>query len=220
MMDELLTPDELTEHVRAGTFRLAFIGMSNAGKTYRSNVLRSELDFAWYHVDGAIGAVLGFSDIKEISDWMGLPSSPDYTKREQEYLALENKYTRQSAMNTDGKNLVFDTTGSVVHLEPETLSILHQNCLMVHLDVGDDSLEPLIKKFFAHPKPVAWCGHFATTPSETETSALKRCYPKLLAWRLAQYRELAHISVPAKEVYDTSAEETLACIASYLRDAY
>lgn len=216
MPQEALKPQEFDVHLKNGTLRLAFIGMSNAGKSYRSRVLNKEADFLWHHVDGEIQKALGFADIGEVSRWLGYPTSAGYAEREKKYLALENRFTKDSAMRTGGKNLVFDTTGSVVHLEKETLRALHENCLIVHLDVGEDSLERMVEKFFKEPKPVAWAGNLVLQEGESEEGAVRRSYPALLSARLVQYRELAHINVPAEEVRDTSAHKTLAVIRSHL----
>ena len=209
---EQLTPDELDTHVENGTFRLAFVGMSNAGKTYRSKVLERELGFMWYHVDGEIGKTLGFSNISEISDWLGYPNSPQYEEHAQKYLELENKLTKVDTLDTDGKNLVFDTTGSVVHLESETTDWLKEYCLIVHLAVDESAVDTLIERFFNHPKPVIWGGYFAAETDENETAALRRCYPKLLKDRMEKYTSLAHVDIPALEFRDQSGEETLKII--------
>ena len=119
-------------------------------------------------------------------------------------------------METNGKNLVFDTTGSVAQLAPETLKALKENCLIVHLDVGEDSLARMIEKFFEDPKPVAWGEYFKQREGETEDAALRRSYPTLLSERLKKYRDFAHVNISAREVYDTSAEKTLEVIKNYL----
>ncbi len=211
-----LTPTELDTHVRNGTFRLAFVGMSNAGKSFRSRVLQEALDFVWFQVDEGIQHTLGFSTMEEISEWLGYPTDAGYDEREEKYLALENELTKQASMQTDGKNLVFDTTGSVVHLADSTLHTLHENCLVVHLDVGDDSLGEPVERFFEKPKPVAWSGFLNHAMGETTEEAVRRCYPELLAFRLEHYRKLAHVNVPVHEVRDTSAEETLDVIKKHL----
>ena len=216
METEMLKPEELRAHVKRKTFRLAFVGMSNAGKSYRSKVLRDEMDFTWFHVDEGIQRALGFASMEDISTWLGYPTSDGYAQREAQYLALENELTKQSSERFDGKNLVFDTTGSVVHLDADTLETLHDNCLIVHLDVGEDSLGTLVERFFAHPKPVAWCGHLHQRKGETPEDAVRRSYPELLAFRLKRYRDLAHVNIPARAVRDTSADETLEIIAHHL----
>lgn len=211
-----LRPDEMEAHLANGTFRLAFVGMSNAGKSYRSRILQNEEGFLWYQVDKAIQKALRFDEMSEISDWLGMPTNPTYPEREAKYLALEDEYTKHAAMRTGGKNFVFDTTGSVAHLAPSTIDVLKANCLVVHLDVGEDSLEKMMQKFREEPKPVAWCGYFTITEGESEQEAFERCYPKLLHDRLAAYRTLAHINIPTLEIRDTSGKETLGVIKSHL----
>jgi shikimate kinase len=216
MESVLLTPGELDAHVVQGTFRLSFVGMSNAGKSYRSKVLAREKDFLWYQVDEEIQKALEFADMAQISSWLGYPSDPTYAEREATYLELENQFTKQAALETKGKNLVFDTTGSVIHLEAETISILKENCLVIHLDVGEASLDKMVEKFFVEPKPVAWCGNFLQRSGESAQDALRRCYPALLLWRLGEYRKLAHITIPAEEMRDKNAAETLEIIKQHL----
>jgi len=86
METEQLKPKELDEHVQNGTFRLAFVGMSNAGKSYRSRVLQNELDFFWYEVDAHIQESLNIADMDDISTWLGYPTMDTYRVRQQEYL--------------------------------------------------------------------------------------------------------------------------------------
>ena len=211
-----LTQGEYESHIAQKTLRLSFVGMSNAGKSYRAKVLHRECDFFWYRVDEEIGRSLGFETEEGISSWLGYPSSDGYAQRERTYLDLENTFTGYAAQYASGKNLVFDTTGSVVHLEPTTLNALREYTLVVHLDVGDDSLEKLIEKFFQNPKPVAWSGHFSMEGNESEEQALRRSYPSLLTARLEKYRALAHLNVPAERLYNTSGQETLDIIKTYL----
>ncbi len=216
MQSQQLQPEEFDAHIVQGTFRLSFVGMSNAGKSYRSKVLAKEKDFLWYQVDEEIQKELGFATMEEISAWIGYPTNTGYKEREAKYLELENHFTREAAMKTGGKNFVFDTTGSVVHLLPETLQILKENCLVVHLDIGEDSLDKMVERFFAEPKPVAWGDYFTIQAGESEADALRRCYPKLLHDRLQMYRSLAHINIPAADLRDKSADETLALVRAAL----
>lgn len=211
-----LKPQEFDAHVKSGTCRISFIGMSNGGKSYRSKVLRDQCGFLWYQVDEKIQKALMLASMTDISTWLGYPSSPTYQEREQVYLELENKFTKETSMQTNGKNLVFDTTGSVAQLKKDTLEALSENTLIVHLDVGDDSLSKMMEKFFDEPKPVAWGDFFSMLPGESEEAALKRCYPALLHERLTRYRTLAHVNIPTKEVFDMSGDETLAVIRRHL----
>ena len=216
MESEQLTPRELETHVENGTFRLAFIGMSNAGKSYRSKVLERELGFMWYHVDGEIEKALGLEDITKSSDWLSYPSSPHYKERAKEYLSLENAFTKVDVLDTHGRNLVFDTTGSVVHLQPETTAWLHEYCLIVHLAVDESAINTLIERFFNYPKPVIWGNYFLPKENENEEETLRRCYPKLLKDRVKKYEALAHVNIPASEFRDKSGHETLKIIKHHL----
>jgi shikimate kinase len=216
MQTDLLKPEEFDAHVKNGTCRISFIGMSNCGKSYRSKALRDELGFLWYQVDEAIQKALGLASMADISKWLGYPTSPTYQEREQVYLTLENQYTKEAAMKTNGKNFVFDTTGSVVHLAPETLEVLDENTLIVHLEVSAAKKERMLEKFFKEPKPVAWCDFFSIRAGESAEDALRRCYPTLLEERLARYRAIAHVNIPLEEVFDATGTETLAAIRRHL----
>jgi shikimate kinase len=190
--------------------------MSNAGKSYRSKVLSREKDFFWYHVDEEIQNALGFDDMAEISDWLGFPDSETYTGRAEEYLRLENKFTKIEHLDTHGKNLVFDTTGSVIYLRRDVKDWLYENCLVVNLNVGIDAIPDMFKKFSENPKPLMWGDYFRQDDDESMDDALKRSYPELLKDRLEKYKEMANLIIPANELMDTSAEETLRIIRSYL----
>ena len=216
MPTEQLTRQEFNAHVENGTFRLAFVGMSNAGKSFRSKVLQKEMGFLWYHVDEEIQKALKVSAVEDLSHWLGYPASPGYAKRERQYLELEDRFTKSASMQTGGKNFVFDTTGSVVHLPEGTRRTLRENCLVVHLDVGEESIADMVERFFKNPKPVAWNGYFSKAAGESEYSAFRRCYPVLLQDRLRRYRILAHVNVPAREFRETSGLETLRVIRDRL----
>lgn len=214
---EQLTQNEYSRHINNGTLRLAFIGMSNAGKSYRSRVLRDECGFMWYHVDGEIQKTLGFETMEEISEWLGYPTSSTYIERERKYLDAEGQHTMIEALDTGKKNLVSDTTGSVIYLKAHTHNWLEENCLMVNIQVDERAISELIKNFFEKPKPVVWQGFFEQKENETEREALERCYPKLLSSRLEKYRAMAHINIPAEKLYDTNGQETLSIIKTYLK---
>ncbi|MDO8518037.1 MAG: hypothetical protein Q7S26_01970 [bacterium] len=216
MQPQQLTQTEYDRHLVGKTFRLAFIGMSNVGKSYRSKVLQDECGFMGYHVDEEIQKALGFDSIDAISHWLGYPSGPDYSVREQEYLAQEAQSTKVDFLDTKGKNLVFDTTGSVIYLGEPILEWLKENSLLIHLDAGEEALGAMVEKFFEEPKPLIWHGFFDQREGESEHEALERCYPKLLHDRLAKYRALAHITISAEQLRDKNGAETLEIIKSYL----
>lgn len=210
-------PEEMDKHIANGTFRLAFVGMSNCGKTYRSRVLHREKDFYWHHVDGEIQKQLGFPDMDSISDWLGFPSTPTYKEREAQYLAAEKEATSVGHLDTHGKNLVFDTTGSVMYLEQDILTWLRHECLIVYLEVRPDMVETMINKFFEEPKPLIWADAWEKEGDEADEVTMRRSYPKLLESRRTGYEQLAHLQIPFEEIKDTTADETLAIIRENLK---
>src|SRR5690606_8440873 len=145
---ENLRKEEFDTHIQNGTFRLAFVGMSNAGKSYRSRVLQNECGFFWYQVDAAIQKELGFSEMSEISEWIGYPGSDGFEERERAYLEAEARSTKLSHLDTEGRNLVFDTTGSVIYLQEEVHAWLRNECLVINIDVGTDAVPRMTEKFF------------------------------------------------------------------------
>ena len=211
-----LRPDEMDVHVKNGTFRLAFVGMSNAGKSYRSRVLRDQCDFMWYEVDAAIQKDLGFANMGDISEWMRQPYTDGFEQRQKQYLDSEARCTKLDTLDTGGRNLAFDTTGSVIYLDNDTREWLHNDCLIVNIDVGESDIARMVRKYFEEPKPVVWGEMFNRQKDEQDDDALFRCFPLLLEDRLRRYREFAHLSIPLVELYDTSGEETLAIIRKYL----
>jgi len=215
---EQLTQNEYSRHIENKTLRLAFIGMSNAGKSYRAKVLRDECGFMWYNVDGEIQKTLGFETMEEISEWLGYPTGSAYIERERKYLDAEGRHTMIDALDTGGKNLVADTTGSIIYLKARMHNWLEENCLLVNIQVNEKMISELIKNFFEKPKPVIWQGFFNQKENESEREALERCYPKLLSYRLEKYRTMAHVNIPAEKLYDTNGQETLDIIKTYLKE--
>ena len=210
-----LTQAEYDAHIADNTLRIAFVGMSNVGKSYRSKVLRDESEFDWYQVDKEIMKSLGFSEMDEISEWLGLPYTGTYQERERLYLDAEAKHTKVDFLDTH-RNLVFDTTGSVIYLKNSTVEWLKENCLIVNLDAGEGSIAPMMQKFIEQPKPVIWNGMYEQKPGESERETLERCYPALLSARLKKYRAMAHLTIPAENICDKSGSETIAIIRSHL----
>lgn len=211
----LLTQAEYDAHIADNTLRIAFVGMSNVGKSYRSKILRDGSGFDWYQVDKEIMKSLGFATMEEISGWLGLPGSDTYPERERLYLDAEAKHTKVDFLNTD-RNLVFDTTGSVIYLGDSTIGWVRENCLIVHIDAGEQAITSMIKAFFEQPKPVIWNGLYKRVKGETEKETLERCYPVLLSDRLKKYRTMAHLNISAQDLYDKGGKETIAIIRSHL----
>lgn len=216
METEQLKPAEFDAHMDAHTLRLAFIGMSNGGKSYRSRVLRDECDFMWYEVDAEIQKDLGFEDMDDISKWMQQPHTDGFEQRQQQYLASESRCTKLDHLDTGGRNLAFDTTGSFIYLDQDALDWLRDETLVVHIDVGEESIARMVRKYFEDPKPVVWGDMFNQEAEEDGDDALMRCFPHLLEDRLQRYRQFAHINIPLEELWDRDGAGTLAAIKGHL----
>lgn len=219
MNTSLLTPYEFDEHVARRTLRISLVGMSNAGKSRRAHTLAEDCGFSWYQVDQDIARACQLENVGAVGAWMGYPSAPGYREREQRYLTLEAWFTDRAAMSSEGRNLVFDTTGSVVHLPASTLETLREHTLVVHLDVGEEALADLLARFFKDPKPVCWGAWWNKQEEESDTAAIQRSYPALLSARLARYRALAHVAIPARELWDAQGGAILAHIREALARA-
>jgi len=74
----------------------------------------------------------------------------------------------------------------------------------------------MLVRYLLEPKPVSCIGKLIPKQGETKQESLRRCYPELLKDRLTQYKNFSHITIPAKQLKDLSANETLKTIASYL----
>ena len=196
------------------SLKIAFVGMSNVGKSYNAKKLRRELGFSLHTVDAKIQEELGYEDMDKIAKWMGYPDSPGYADREAEYLSLEENLKRTAPLNS-GNNISLDTTGSVIYLSEDTLRWLQENFFVITIDVTDDDISEMKEKFFIHPKPVVWNGLYNKTPGESSEDALRRCYPHLLQDRIGKYRKLGDIVIPRAKIKNLKAPDVLEVIKEY-----
>lgn len=184
--------EDLDYAMREGILKLAFVGMSNAGKSKAGKALAREKGFEHVEVDRAIAEELDLEGMNDLSEWLGLPDTDLYAERAQRYLQLEEKHTTMPRLPMG--NLVLDTTGSVVHLPERALRKLVRDHFVVHLDVGEERLEKMIERYFAQPKPVIWGEFFSRSAGEETSAALARSYPRLLMERLQRFRSISDIS--------------------------
>jgi shikimate kinase len=130
--------------------QIAFIGMSNIGKSYRTQQLKKKFGFEAFSVDDGIGEELGFTTMHEMSVWMGYPFRERYKKAEKEYLSIEDRQTQHRF--SSGKNCILDTTGSVIYLPKKTLQQLKDKYLIIHLSCPNELIDYMITDFFAELK--------------------------------------------------------------------
>lgn len=213
-----LSRKQFRDALQKNSLKIAFIGMSNVGKTKFSKLLAAQRGFHRYEVDAEIGKRLTFASITSVASWMGFPDSDMYPARESEYLNLEELCTREGVKRLSG-NAVLDTTGSVIYLSDSVLKEFKKNWLIVYIRSNDRDIDDMFSVFMKEPKPVIWGGMFSVLPGENRNAALKRCYPELLRERMRMYEALADISVNRFSLYKAKrAQDILSVIEIALRD--
>ncbi len=180
---------------------LSIIGMPGVGKTFWSQKLEN-LGFVRYGCDDIIAAKLekelqdtGFETLSEVAEWMGQPYEDRYEQNSKRYLELEHETMREvltlAKKNAD-KDIVIDTTGSVIYLAEDILRELSSIATIIHLETPHDVLEDMYNRFLLNPKPVIWGDHFIKFRGETNEEAIARQYADLLEFRSKEYKKHAH----------------------------
>lgn len=178
---------------------ISLIGMSNVGKSYWAKKLETEQGFTRVCCDDLIAEELmrclpevDVRDMDAFAAWLGNPQEFGYEERERAYLDCEGQALLRAIdkipLERKGmvRNLVIDTTGSVIYLSESVLKKLAQISTVVYLETTSQQITEMIEKFHAHPKPLIWGQH--------------QSYPDLLAWREKKYQALAQVTIP----YDVS----------------
>lgn len=190
--------------------RITLIGMSGVGKTVWAKKLE-KAGFTRYSVDDFIEDKLheemkkhGFKGTHHVSKWMGQPYHERYSMRSKRYLELERKSLEEIiklVKRSTDKNIVIDTTGSVIYLDKHILEELSKLTKIVYLETSSDSVEQMKQKYFEDPKPVIWGDIFHLRSDETSEGALRRCYPALLSYRNEKYEEHSHLKIQDHMLY-------------------
>lgn len=202
------TQKQFDEAIASKSIKIAFVGMSNVGKTKVSKSLAKAGALTRYEVDEEIGRQLHIASITSLADWMGFPFEEAYAAAEESYLKLEDAAT-QKGMDESIPPCALDTTGSVIYLPEKTLRSLKSNWLIVHIAVVPSDVEELYKNYIAMPKPVVWNGMYSENFGESREDALKRSYKALLRDRVERYRALADISIPRYELYKAKSPDAV-----------
>jgi hypothetical protein len=193
--------------------RLALVGMSGAGKSYWTERLAAEKIPA-ISCDDQIETRLaprlqqgGFRGINGVAAWMGWPDSPRYAEREAQYLSEEIASLDEvltSLQKDQHRELVLDTTGSVIYAGNNLLFRLRKLTTVVYLAASDEEQRLLIQRYLQNPKPILWRGAFQPRSGETPQDTVARCYPALLAARRQGYEALAHCTIAVAELHELS----------------
>lgn len=184
---------------------ISLIGMSNSGKTYWSEKLKSH-GFRLFscddHIEKRLETVLKnfrFHGTDGMAKWMGQPFDRQYSETSKQYLELERESLENIIQhlyhNGDYKNIVIDTTGSVVHIKGKIMDELAKLTTIIYLDTPAKIRHQMCELYFKNPKPVIWGDNYKRVYGESQLNALKRCYPNLLEYRCKKYKEYAHITL-------------------------
>lgn len=199
-----LSRTEFYQAYNKGTLRLAFVGMSNIGKSYTAKRLAKSHDFTLIEVDRLIWERLDQGSMRDFAKWQGHPYTDGYQERETKSLAMETEATRQAlGLNLVG-NTLLDTTGSVIYVEPDVLETLTDDWIIVHIKAEDGDLERLRQEYFQTPKPLIWHGHYKRDPDQSEKDSILASYPKLLNARKKRYEDLADVSLTSRFVLQST----------------
>ena len=195
--------------------RLALIGMSGAGKTFWSKRL-AQAGYPAVSCDDRIEHRLrprlegeGEAGISGVASWMGWPDNPTYAQREAEYLAEEVRGLDEVLCDLEkdrSRQLILDTTGSVIYTGTNLLLRLRRQMTIVYLAATPEEQQLLIERYLNNPKPVLWRGAFQPKPGETSHDTVARCYPRLIAARRQSYEALAHCTVTIAELRDATPD--------------
>ncbi len=181
--------------------KISLIGMSGSGKTYWAKKLKAE-GFKYFCCDDLIEKKLGgelkqlgHAGIKEVASWMGQPFDERYSERSKKYLRCEKEVMNEifEALEhiSDIHDVVIDTTGSVVYTGKNILKKLSLLTKDIYLQVPQKVKDDMYRLYLEDPKPVIWGNSFSKKNGETNIDALRRCYPKLLDFRIKKYKQLA-----------------------------
>ena len=196
-------------------FRLALIGMSGAGKTFWSQRLAQAghpLACCDDRIEERLRSRLksgGYAGINGVASWMGWPDSPTYAQREAEYLAEEIAVLSEVLTDLERnpfRDLILDTTGSVIYTGNNLLLRLRRQLTVVYLAAAPGEQQLLIERYLSDPKPVLWRGAFLPKKGEAPRETVARCYPMLIAARRQGYEALAHCIVPVAELRDAALD--------------
>jgi shikimate kinase len=185
--------------------RLSLIGMSGSGKSHwvkNLNALGCPTVCCDDLIEARLAPILkagGYEGINGVAAWMGWPDSPTYPEREAEYLREEIATLDEQLTSLEKdpyRELVIDTTGSVICTGNHILHRLRKLTTVIYLAASDEEVDLLIKRYLRDPKPVLWQGVFQQRPGEIPHDTVVRCYPSLIAARRRSYEALAHLTVP------------------------
>lgn len=210
-----LSRKEFQDRLANNTLRIAFIGMSNIGKSRLAKDLERKGGWTRFDIDKQIGETFDLGDLRTMAAYLGFPTSDTYAEREAEFLAREESETMRAlewldtvSGNTEyaPTNIVLDTTGSIVYLSPKLIREIKKRFLVVHVGTSAKDVDELFQTYKNTPKPVVWHGMYRSAPKGTDLLGLSTAeadtqkdlefsYRALLADRLMRYTLMADVTI-------------------------
>ena len=197
--------------------RIALVGMSGSGKTFWAKRLAAS-GHPSISCDDRIEERLrehlaadGYTGINGVAAWMGWPDSLTYAQREADYLAAEIAALDELLTELERdprRELILDTTGSVIYSGNNVLMRLRRQMTVVYLAASAEDQQLVIERFLNDPKPVLWRGAFQPKDGETPQQTVARCYPTLVAARRQSYQALAHCTLPVADSHNLSGSSS------------
>ncbi|MDX9850568.1 MAG: hypothetical protein RBT01_08685 [Anaerolineaceae bacterium] len=185
---------------------LTLIGMSGTGKSYWSKKLETH-GFKRFGCDDLItlqfAQRLGHSDTTDFNmhQWVGYPDEETYADRAQQYLQAEEDVLCEiiAYLNKAGQheNIVIDSTGSVIYMQPKILDAITHLTSMIYLDITPQDFDRMLKYYLENPVAIIWNGFFQPLPRESRQETFARCYPQLIKSRERKYKALAQVTIAA-----------------------
>lgn len=188
------------------TLQLAFVGMSNIGKTVTARRFAEKFGYELFEVDKMIWERLGHDTMEEFADWQGHPYEEGYAEREALSIEMEGHATERAIEKAKGAT-VLDTTGSVIYVSPTIRRKIKEQFYVVHIKAEMSDLERLKWDYFDNPKPLIWGNQYRPKPNLTDRENIFECYPKLLMSRSKEYAAMADVTVTSKFVLDPDNDE-------------
>ncbi len=194
---------------------LALIGMSGSGKTFWTNRL-AETGFPAVSCDGRIEERLRkdleaerLRGVGGVAEWMGWPDHPAYREREGKYLEAEIAVMNEVLAELErdvSRELVLDTTGSVIYTGEAIRERLSRRMTVVYLAASAEEQSLLVERYLGDPKPVLWRDAYRPRPGEPPRETVARCYPALIGSRRKLYENYAHCTLPMRELHEPSLD--------------
>jgi hypothetical protein len=143
------------------------------------------------HLAAELGRPTSFDDM---SRWLGLPYESGFKEREAMFLTFEAQTLHTilsdlSQVDNASRDLVVDMTGSAVYVGADVFRKLRQFITIVYLALTPDVHQRMFDEYARGPRAVIWKGQFQRDAGDTQLSALKACYPRLIAFREGLYEE-------------------------------